>query len=613
MGISEVKSFQKEIQMSISRWWASVPRLPNWGDDLRDFLSGTIGLTAGLVLENPPRVFWANCESAYADQSKRRIGISYTMLSDKAEERYNPKATKDEAVSAVLGAMVHEIAHFVYTPPTLKDLLNTGVPVNDVSLKVANIVEDIFIEDAIVKREKSYGWMIRSLWDYFLPFSRLEKLVDSWDGQDFSDLKLVLDVMIAWKRVDFPFVPRSDKEQALRDLCYSAKGVYSLQERKDIIEAVYRFLVQESKSEEQGGEGEEGESEEQGEGEGEEQKEGSGKSKNTSESNGSAAKKSGDTANKETTSGVFEASGNDISASGKGEFISEAFEPRSAKMEHEVEFDYVGGMQVVWLTPSSRRGKTVKSSVKWREFAKWAIDQGTVRRIRGNASMSGKLTHPARLLDDGQVFSKAHISSPSGANGVSGAPQDIILIDLSGSMSGGLAGERISKLDAAFEAAQGAMEGLTQARHRVAVYGHSTSYSSLSDEGCAMYIIKEFAQTVEAGKTAFEALCTEGAKLGNADAHAIDAVVKKFRKDGTPMRLWVISDGQPACGMYCGDSGEIATKAAVNRARKNGVEVVSFSIDKVALEPNDNIYGKANNFDAQDLNVVRKVMKKFFV
>jgi len=581
----------------ISQWWSSVGSLPRWGQPLQNFLSGTIGITAGLLLKDKmPRIVWEDIDTAYANQEDRYIGISSNMLSEDEEKRPNKSADKSTAISAVLGTLVHEVAHFVFSPAKLTGGLNASVPVNNLSLTLANIVEDLFIERAIVDIERSFDWMISECWRYFFPDSDIESRLAGWDGSDLSDLSAILNVMIAWKRGDWIFEPRSDFEKKLYDLTVSARGMYQLQDRKNLTEKLYRLLLDEHK--EQTGEDMEKEMADA-EAEGDE----------AMEKLGELIKKllqeMTDTDNKsmDTEGELIEV--NSSGRRGRDEAI------KRFVMDQLVDFSVAGSLPVAWVKAKQSSVARLKYPEKWKQFKVWAADQGTLRRIRGHASMKGKLTHPSNLQLTGEVFSKARTASPNGANGVDGAPQEIILIDMSGSMGNNVFGSSISKMSGACETAQGAMEGLLAAGHRVAVFGHTTEYVGAGSENAVIYIMKEFSETVEAGSNALRHTHEAGAMGANGDSYAIEAVCSRFKRDGSPMRLWVVSDGQPACDLYRGKDAIRMTKDVVTKMRKQGIEVRSFSIDRSAMSANNEIYGVKSNYDAQDQDVVRKVLKEF--
>lgn len=575
----------------VSQWWSSISYLPNWGNPLRYFMSSTIGITAGVLFgRERPRIVWENIETAYADQENNRIAISALMLSEKESERPNKLFSKADAMGAVLGCLVHELAHFVFSPAKISELLNSGIPFNKFTSAIANIVEDVFIEDAIVKRESSFGWMIKMEWDYVFPADKVQEFVDAWDAKSLVDLGAVIGIMIAWKNHNIDFVMRSPLEETLYNMLMSVKGMYNLQDRKDLVEKIIRFLLDARKEE-------------------------TGEDLEQIMNDKSDAAEKLDEAIKELIRQLsdnikFDTEGEPVDVVASSRPVSGLVEALPSEIDFKFDnFSVDGKIIISWVVPAYGSGTKLTYNPKWREFKRFAADQGTVRRVRGTAGMTGKLTHPANLNRDGKIFSSAKMMAPNGITGLNGAPQDIILVDGSGSMGGSISGGG-SKISEALRAAQGAVDGLIEAKHRTAVFAHSTdNFGAI--EGCVMYILKNFADGPAAAAVSISKMNEIGAQSSNADSFAIQAAASKFVRDGSPMRLWVISDGQPACSLYSGDGGIRETKRVVDKLRKEGVEIYSFSIDAAAMVPNNEIYGTKNNFNAQDINVVRQVMKRF--
>lgn len=586
---------------NINNWFSSVRYLPDWGYMLRRFMSGTIGLCATATFgKDYPTIMWEDIDSGYADHDLNKIAISKHMLSEKYSERPNKDVDKEAAMRAVLGVIVHEFGHFLYSPKVLPDFMNPTMPKDDqLAWTIANIVEDLFIEDQMIKRERFTGWMIAGSWEYFLGREECQKRFDKWDGVSLRNLGDVLNVAICWKNQDVVPPIRSDFEQELYDMFMAAIGMTKLQDRKDLIEKIYHFLIDAQEAS--------GEKEEPSEGEG---KEGEGKGngqggKSEGQGNGKEVKGNGENQVMGADGTVYEV-GTYKPTMGRSENATELWDRN--KM---ADFSVAGEMAVGWKHPEQRGYGRVPFDKKWLKFAKWAIDAGTMRVHRGTAGNFGKLTHPGRLYEDGKIFSKQVVSSPNGATNLTGQPQTIILVDLSGSMSNPVGrGSRQEKVHAALEALQGILEGLTLAKHKLAAYGHTTAdVTNTGTELCLIYVFKEFYETLATATGRIGDAHKMGAQYNNADSYAIEAVAKKFKNDGSPRRLIVISDGAPASHLYSGREGVKMTKAAVDRVRRTGVQVFSLSIDRDAIDPCNEIYGAKANFDVTDPQVIDKVIK----
>lgn len=584
----------------ISRWWASIKRLPSWGAGLRYLMTPTIGVLAG-NLPVVPSVSWCpTTDTAYADRKRKLIVIGDKIFSDYASERINPSASKEHAIEACLGLVVHEGMHFVFSPEDIKGLLNPGLPLNKFTAMIANVVEDVYVEYQAPLVDKSYGWMISSLWEYYWPEASMSKKIsEAWDGES-RDVKGILKTMVMWKNQDFDFSFRSPFEEEFFTALYSVRGMKILQDRKDLIERIFRIL------EEEISEQEENESKGKGKGKGESGEKGD-KSEEGGDEEGDAEGEGGGEEGDVDGDESFDIFGNPVFYPGKPSYKETAFDNKKIVF---ADAGAASGAPYVFKNVEQSYSKfAVEDSKKWDALAKWQLDVGSIRTHRGTPGNYGRLTHPARFIDDGKIFSKTQKSAPSGRVTEGGSPQTILLIDFSGSMSGYVRGKRQSKFNAAMHVAGGVGKSLSQAKHRIAVYGHTTNGTG-STERCEISIMKGVNESVDALLKRLATLDSKGARYNNMDATAIEAVAGKFKFDGSPCRLFVISDGQPACSYYSGRNGIEITRAQVNKLRKNGIEVYSMCIDPSAMTVCNEIYGEHNNFDVTDPKVADKVIKK---
>jgi hypothetical protein len=593
----------------IKNWWSSVSRFPSWGDDLRHFMEATIGATVNLAFAKAkrPAIVWDEATTtAFADPKKNVIGISAKMLSPNKAERLNPLASKEESMAATMGFMVHEIAHFLFTPPSLADLVESSIPFNALSRNIANLLEDIFIEKEIERYEKSFGWMIAAAWDYMFTDSEIKSRLAKWDGNSGGELDNILNVMIGWKHRLYDFEMRSDFEEELYDLCMEVSNMRNVEDRRKQITKVYNFLVnnsaknssenQESSSSEQG-EGEEGSGE--GSAPGKQENKNQGDSGKASSGDDKGGKEAGEKGEGELMKPVGKEEMTRLAPNMEKGTISNAPHAHDiARHSRAFEVDVVGNCQVVFKRVTPGSGK-LSYDRKWLKFGELALDRGTARHVRGEPGFNGRLTHPSRFFDDGKVFSQQQVKAPNGFIGF-GSPQTAILIDFSGSMTGYVNGTNIEKFAMACQVAAGMLDGFAKAGHRVSVYGHTTG----SD--CDVYVLKRFEESVELGHKNLVG-ASSVSKSGNTDHAAIEAVGSKFVMDGSPCRLFVISDGSPASMFYRNDNNGIEmTAASVTKLRKKGIEVYSFSIDEDAIAPNNIIYGKKSNFYCHSESVVRQ-------
>ncbi len=198
---------------TLSNWYRGI-KLPNWGRTLVSWLTPSAGLLSSILPGNVPIVFADSELTAYADRENHRIVLGTNFLQADESKRLNPFATKEESVTFALGCCVHEAAHFAWSPNTIQDLLNPGVANNKYNGFIANIVEDIYIEDRMIKEHENLAWMILGAWAYMFD-SRSFKSLDGWDGLalDSAPLQDVLNYIVYWK-YQSTFIPvRSDVEK----------------------------------------------------------------------------------------------------------------------------------------------------------------------------------------------------------------------------------------------------------------------------------------------------------------------------------------------------------------------------------------------------------------
>lgn len=561
-------------RMNAGQWYASIPRnkMPRFGYDMQRFLSPVVSVLAG-SLPNIPAVVWSSeIDTAAADRKNNRIILGTRVFDADPQKRLNPKADVVLVIGSVLGFQIHEALHLAYTPvDDLTGFMNPGVPVNQLSTSVANIIEDLYIESVCYRFDPTMQWTLCEAWDYMFTPSLIKERLAEWDGNPTKDFGPIINVMVCWKNHNHNFKLRTPFEKKLNGLAMEAIEMEDFQQRKDLIEKIYRLLIDESGANEE----EIPQAEEPTPGEG-----------------------AGD---------LYEAGGKIISASGISEIIGEKAQSRQIKQMSLT----VNGL-LVCFKEVKESSSTLPFDQKWRRFAELAASNGAIRVVRGNASFRGKLTHPSRLYDDGKIWSQQQQSTLSGRLG-EGYPQNIIVLDASGSMSTDIRGSRgKSRLTAACEAALGAMIGLEEGRQSVAVYAHTTGrdFSGNSGYNAVIYILKKFEERSDKGRLRIQGMNEIGPQEGNADGDVLLAVAKKFTPSEGPKRIFIISDGLPSVSSDEDDAKNVC-KRSVKTLRDSGVEVYSVSIDNEAWYDNNDIYGQEFNVQAQDPNVLRDLISKF--
>lgn len=579
--------------MNVEQWWSSIPshKLPQWGTSLVSFMTPVVALFADFLPAGVSCGWSEDVDSAYADRENNKLVISSKILSANPERRPNNKATKLEAIAAVLGAQLHETGHFLYSPNSIPDLMPVGVEPDAIRSSIVNIVEDIYIENKLMSFKPDLAWMLQDgLWPYFFPADEAEKFRKVWPGIKPETVKqanaAVGFISQAWRSFD-EIASSGEYEDGLRRLFMSVVGMDGLDDRRNLNNEIFRYLGLEELTAKQP-EQEQGE----GDGEGQEQENEKGKGGGEGQDDEGEGKRLRTADGKVVNPGAVR--------------IDEKIEPSwdDSKM---LDLDSAGEIPVeIHRAASGLSSQPIPVNRTWDKLAELQKDAATARRVPGPAGHVGRLTNPERMFSDGRMFSNSVMENADGGS-FSYRPLEIILfIDRSGSMC------RDNKFDNASIMAANMARTLSNAGVNLLVATHQTDYDSVFGEKCVISIIKGFKESYSSTVSRFQTMRRLGAGGANADADALRSIAKQFSPASSGRRrlVIVISDGQPACDFYGGMAGIERTAAVVNGLRKQGIEIYSVSIDSVAVAPNDKIYGPKYNVNSSDPNVAAQLLKK---
>lgn len=546
---------------SLSKWYRGLT-LPWWGEQLINFMTPSAGLLSTLLPVNVPIYFDENEITAYADRTNNRIVLGTNFLSADKSKRLNPEASKEEAITFALGCAVHEGCHFAWSPADIPSLLNAGVPHNDITGAIANVVEDIYIEYRLIHNYEKLAWMILGAWDYmFAP--AIVRGLDKWDGLSFTSapVKDILPTMIYWKYQSVDISTRSDDEKILQDLFYSVRGMDNLQDRKDLVEKICSLFAQDAEA---------------------------------SEDNPS------------------QLSGKVVTST--GELVEQASLPRSRKYWEPAstkvsgngtidEFAPVGNTSVAVVVPGSSDAK-INFDKRWTRFGEIAKQRGAVRNVVGPATFNAKrLTHPANIATSGKVFSKNTLQSTTGNIGQA-KPEIVLLLDMSCSM------DKFGKYAKTVSAAYGAVTGMIEAGMNFAVYGYTTDACY---ETNVMVKVKGFG---EAPSVALRRL----SKLSQIrfpgsmtpDIVSLQFAAKSFLTNGSSRVIIVITDGEPSYDAEGkqSDMRLLDAQSNVRTIRASGIKVFGLSIDASADRSVRFIY-EEDALCSSDPNVIEQFLSRF--
>lgn len=574
--------------VTLTEWYKGV-HLPEWGSGMLSFLQPSAGLLSTLLPATVPVMFSQTCDTAFADRNNFHIVCGVSFVAPNEKVRLNPFASKHEAITFGLALIAHEGAHFAWSPETLGELLNQGVPSNKATTTIANVVEDIYIENRLIVDFPQLAWIIVGGWEYlFDPRVTALREVKAWDGVSITDENLgdAINTFIGWKHQYRTFPMRSEFERELYEMFMSVCGMHSLQARKDLIQAIIEKLAQkfESDSKNEDGDGD-------GSGDGEQRTQG-GKSGKLSEVDGYYC------------SGVFTP---DSKYMPRHEVLKASQSAsRYGAVNNNGQTIEVGleNNKAVFVTDM---GKAMRINMaydrRWNRLSEIANQRGAVRSVQGLPKATGKrLSHPLNASGNGKVFSNTTLESTSGRI-FKAMPQVILLVDFSGSM------KHSGKIDGAITAAYGASVGLENAGIKFACYGYTTQ-----DSATKMYLIKEFSENGLAARQRLSKLY-QNSSVGMSstpDLEAIEFVSKKFTNNGGDKILIVMSDGQPSnCRVDSSNTPIEDVRLLVNDLRRTGINIFGLSVDDSADAPMREIYGSKYFIPNSDPNAIDKFIAYF--
>lgn len=570
-------------------WFSGLRRSPTW-NNARSFVNASVWMMYHALPD--VRVVWSSAtRTAFADQDNGTIVISSKVLSYRKEERTNPDAEPTSAITFLLGCIAHEASHFLFSPKYRNDLCKAaGIPHTEATGHMVNVLEDLFIEDAIMQRYPWTRWMITGVWEYLFPADKTDALRAKWDGEapTMDNIGDVLNVITGWKNRSMTPKFQTKYEEELYLACMSVIGEYDLERRGLVFRKVYEVLFSEEM-------------------------------RSLMEMDEQALSDLLEELKKlfeRLTGEGPEITGTDMEGNEvpniKGIIAGTS---TSDKIKHRDGHNTVAvesaGKTVVQVWDAPQNNGKVNIDARFTRLGDSLLGRGTVRTMRSEAKASGpKLTHIHNLFtrgaQAGKIFSGTDVMSLHGRSG-DARPNVMILVDSSGSMMG-------EEYEAAISAAAGAIKSLTTARVPVACYGFTTADELLQgEEHVRMIRIKDFADSYD---VALQRLnnCAGGVPMNNnPDAEALLWAGKRFRRDGSDNIVIVISDGRPVCHWYGrdgNDSGIAQTQRAAKEVRASGVRLLSIAINDYAYESCKAIYGEDATVRNDDPNIISEILDR---
>ena len=555
--------------MNLTNWYKGL-RIPRFRDqrEMKAFATSMVSafsITAGKTLDVSPQfILSTDVDTAAIDLEKMKVFIGLNILNTDSSKRPNPDANEESALTTIFGMIFHESMHFIYTTRKLEQIAKElEVKNQPLFATVNNICEDYYIDDVFLKTMLQYTWTYEERFAYFFSVEKAREHFEEFLSEPTT--ANFVKVLISLKN---PETRRFMKKLApehltIAQLALSVMEEHDREKRPLIAHEVYKLLLED-----------------------------------TEES---------------TEEEVSDASGED----GEELLTGEQME----KLDQTIEIDATmimcntgeanGGLieivphqKDLIMTAYEEFGEIEKNAkmtidTRYLQFSKLLKAHSETATYWTPPSHHGRnLRSVSRIATDSKLFSTKIVEQGIG-------PQEIlILVDCSGSMVSG------RNILMAIEASYAAASSLESARHSVAVYGHTADHDTVNEfASTTIYRFKGFSEPFASVKNRFEHFFNHAARYlyNNDDELAILEVSKRFTPARNKKTLIVISDGSPAC--YRGPDIR-STAAAVANIRSRGIGVVSISIEKDAVRPNNQIYGESFNVDNGDPNVVMEVIRK---
>lgn len=564
--------------MDIQTWYGSSLRLPLYFDyRFRNFVVSSIGLIKSVVkrgLKSDIYIRFAKVEVAAADQETSTILLAEGLLAGifSGSDR---KHTTSETLSAILGIVVHEAAHFAWSPPLLTPFAervkeaSSCAFMEKVALVLGNVVEDIYIENRVRGEVPSLAWTLDCcnavlLSDDDLGQSLLEVEGIAIPPANLNEVATAINLLIFAKMNEMvettPFMTK------LFSLVRSVIGMDEIEQRLDLTVKIYNLLMEKVESD-----------------------------IHWSFPLVTIDKLLSGTADHQVDMSevVISVGDSDINR------VLERLDYSTITVDMAEDDLPITFIEV----PVSDEHKPVKVDNRYLHLTEHTRQRSTVNKPYGTDRKTGNnIRRLSRIATDQKIFAEKVAMNDY-------KPMQVaILIDFSGSMRS-YGGAHEECLYSACSAAAGAALALAEGRCEVAVYGHTADRTR--DGDVLIWRFKHFREptTYLTKRLGF---CHDGdATYENRDGDAIRYMGRQFY--GMKRKLLiVISDGAPEAHNYNGHPAIEHTRGEVIALRERNIDVVSISINEHASNINDRIYGSQHNVYNQDPNVIEKIVRSLF-
>ena len=202
------------------------------------------------------QVSFSTCDSAAADRENNLILINHNYLHGSILGKQHKV---DTTLTVLGGLIVHEAAHFAYSPKDLTPFTDyvknnsTRVFVQEVAATLGNIVEDIFIEAEVDRQVPSLSWMVERMNEVFFEEDGLERVFDAASliedaPESLADVSSVLNMLLVAKI--FNTIESNPFITELFNTIRTATIAGDIQQRLDLTLAIYDRVMEKITKEE---------------------------------------------------------------------------------------------------------------------------------------------------------------------------------------------------------------------------------------------------------------------------------------------------------------------------------------------------------------------------
>lgn len=579
---------------TLSEWYRGVA-IPRFSDrnSIVKFTSSVTGLAISFITDkikcSPTVYITKDVETAAVDIETLTIYISERYIDPVAANRLNPKVTSElKTLEAMIGSTIHELFHIEHTNKTMEEMVKIAGIDDELFTTIMNVVEDLYIDNDALHKIGPLKFAYDSRVNYLFPIDAADTALDEMSGNidTLTDVFQMANTLIMLKNYNNTKLRTASLGvhfNTLRSMVMSSTRKSNIFDRIDLAVNIYKYLTKNIQSEL------------------------------------SKIPKANLKGDGEQTEGGDKMSPGEQKALEK--LITQAFDNDDAsKVEKATE--RLDSDNVVYKTNSDGSSKieavadadvfrslglnpdpsapSIEPDARFIDFASLIRARTIVNRPCGRPMDRGrKIKRLHRIATDSKIF-----ADPIEVDSL-GEQEILVLVDLSRSM------KQHDKVANALRAAYGAALGLEEGRHRVAIYGH-TADVDLNTGWCGLFIvrIKSFDEPASVIESRMRVVYGSNRNMmcSNADDHAITHVAEAFSGIQNNKTLIVISDGMPSAAYTLGVDG---TRAAAEKIRESGINVLSISIERDAVCKNDEIYGTDNNYDSSDPGVVFKIIESF--